>query len=453
MFKSKYIHECFINSKLLLFHTLTFSYEILTGEDIVLWEKNKFDFISNKKLGKLISKLFIVEDKGSDEALLNKAITLLGNKGRLKPQFFIYVTTECNLNCPYCYQRDYKSKNITISKKHVDSVVTTIDLLSKKENKHLVIFGGEPLLPQNKQIIEYMFDRFKTIDATVEIVTNGIYLKQYDDVLSSNKQMIKILRFTLNGPKKIHNFIRDNSNFDTFSIITDNIRYVLNKYDHIQVIINFLLDKLNCDSISDLFNELEINDILGKQNCRIEFGRIQSRKHPENNFYKNELPYTEYYPVLLRTKLKDKRITDEMLIGSEVSILGKIYRQFLKKEIAIPNLKGCKAIYPGVFAFYPDGKIYPCDEIAGDVSYAIGQYYPYFMFYKEKENWSSYSVLDNEKCLKCKFIGMCNGGCLVSNLAVNGDINSPYCLDIENSLNNFLVELELEGFFNGQDYS
>ncbi|WP_427339878.1 SPASM domain-containing protein [Caloranaerobacter sp. DY30410] len=158
------------------------------------------------------------------------------------------------------------------------------------------------------------------------------------------------------------------------------------------------------------------------------------------------LDISDYYPKLLRAKYNDNRIKDFMIDGSEVNILSKVYKYWKLGKPVAPNFRGCDAVYPGRYCFYPDGKIYPCTDIVGIDEYAIGVYKPRLSFNDINEKWKNFSINDIDKCNQCKYIGMCNGGCLVTNKCINGDITVVECIDIEKALEKFIIELYRERF-------
>jgi len=198
-----------------------------------------------------------------------------------------------------------------------------------------------------------------------------------------------------------------------------------------------LLDLTNVNLIPELITSLLAEGLYNQPGVVLRFGRIQNRLNPADNST-DELPYTHYYPTLLNLQDICSEITDDMLIGSEMAFLGHLYRSWKSQTPLIPSLNGCKAVYPGHYCFYPDGKVYTCTDIAGISEYAIGSFIPQFEFSDNSNCWKHYSVVDWEKCRNCKYIVICNGGCLVTNLCVIHDVQNSYCLDFELILKEYL---------------
>ncbi len=97
--------------------------------------------------------------------------------------FILAITYSCNLHCTYCYQQnDSKLDKRLISVEQLNEVLGIIRAYkSLYPEKHIDIglFGGEPLLPANEQIIDRIFQFCRVNLIKVHIVTNGYFLGYY----------------------------------------------------------------------------------------------------------------------------------------------------------------------------------------------------------------------------------------------------------------------------------
>ena len=118
--------------------------------------------------------------------------------------------------------------------------------------------------------------------------------------------------------------------------------------------------------------------------------------------------------------------------------------------LVFPSLKGCEAVYPGRYCYYVDGNIYPCTEIVGKDSYAIGSFSDEKVFESRQAKWSNLNIRNIKKCMACKYVCLCGGACPVTTIEMNSAMDDPYCLRIENALSKMVEELDKEGFFNGK---
>lgn len=446
--KSKYIYEKDLDDSLFLLNLLTFNYKILDTTDHLLWSKDKLTELSCYK--NLISDYFLVED---DSKLFNYTMKMLSNTGNRNPSHVIYVTDECNQRCSYCFEKSIDilgKKNKVLTNNQIDKIIHTISSINCENKKRgsITIFGGEPLLEKNKETVEYLLQSCgKNNISKVDIVTNGITLNSYINILNKYNHQIKSLIITLNGYKDMHELVRGSVNNPTFDIITKNIKNVLENTKNIDIRINILIDKLNIEKLDELLIYLKEEKISTDTRVSIAFGRIQFRTFSENSRYIRELPYKNYYSSIIDNYYENELIDDKMIEGSEVSILSKLYKHWKKNELAYPELKGCTAVYPGRFCYFVDDNIYPCTEISGIPKYSIGNYMKDGIDINKYNPWNSYKIKNLQKCTSCKFIGLCNGGCPVTNLTINNNINDVYCLNIEESLNNFIQSLYKKGFF------
>lgn len=443
MFKSRYLHEFLFDTSLIIMNTLTFEYQTLSDKNSKKWLASKFDSIDCAD--HLLARKMLIRNKNEDEALLDLCIKNFG-KSNNTPHHIFYISDACNLKCEYCFQNNI-SKSDRLNKNMyslVDSfirAISTNSLFATNDKKNITIFGGEPLLPSNQGLLSYLFERLRDIDLAgsgVEIVSNGVLIHHFTDFFEKNGDLVKIIRVTLNGPEDIHNKVRvQKDGKGTYSQILDNIKLINRISGNTSVIINILLDKGNVSHIDRLLNELEATPILN-ENVTFEFGRIQFRINPKKHGYE-ELPYTDYYNEILHIKRNNMNVKNHHLSGSEAAMIGQIYNFWESNDIILPQLNGCRAFRFNRLCFYTDGNIYPCTEVAGLSDFSIAQYEPDFLISKQQyDQWYDFDIEKYPSCMGCKYIGMCNGGCPVTNYFMNGTFEKPYCIDYETSLNNFL---------------
>lgn len=449
--KSQYIYETYFGEKLFLLNLMTFKYTILNVSDSLLWKENHIDRISIKE--RLKQDLFIVPSEDFWESKIERLV----KKHKISPSHTIFITDECNQKCPYCFEKDSQSLrkyNKTLSTEQVNNIIKTIKLVNARydpNDNRITLFGGEPLLEKNHGIVEYILQKLESIKGSkVNIVTNGITLDRYFDLVRKYQHRILSIIVTLNGYKELHELIRGSEDNPTFLKIVSNIRALLDSVQYVSIGINIMLEKRNVENVESLLNFLEKEGLLSNKRVMVRFGRIQSRTNPENFFYQYELPYEDYYPALIRKYFSpvNSHITTDMFEGSEVGFLGKLLQFWIDNRFIFPELKGCEAVYPGRYCYYVDGKIYPCTEIVGNDQFVIGSYDNSIIYEDKIAPWRNYDVLQLEKCKTCKFIGMCDGACPVTNKMMLGRIDDIYCLRMEEALEKVIRQLYEMGFFN-----
>ena len=98
----------------------------------------------------------------------------------LYKSFTLIVTYNCNFRCPYCFEsRDKKdgSCQFVMTKEMVDKAYKAMELIEPRpqlRRKTIALYGGEPLLKQNKNIIKYIIGVGRSKGYLVRIVTNDM---------------------------------------------------------------------------------------------------------------------------------------------------------------------------------------------------------------------------------------------------------------------------------------
>ena len=123
--------------------------------------------------------------------------------------FVVYVTFACNLRCTYCFEsRSLQGQRGMIQPDVIDSLFRAIAELQKQRNNPLppeiTLFGGEPLLrgKTHEESIKRILEAAREKGCRVSIITNGVELSSYTDLLS--RYDIENIQITVDGPKRIH---------------------------------------------------------------------------------------------------------------------------------------------------------------------------------------------------------------------------------------------------------
>ena len=104
----------------------------------------------------------------------------------------------------------------------------------------ITLYGGEPLLAENKDIVTYIVEEGVKRGYKFEAITNGYDLDCFLDLLSSEK--INKLQITIDGVKEEHNVRRIHYKYhDSFDKIISNLKLALKKDVFISVRINAIV--------------------------------------------------------------------------------------------------------------------------------------------------------------------------------------------------------------------
>lgn len=123
--------------------------------------------------------------------------------------FVVYVTFACNLRCTYCFEsRSLQGQHGVIRPDVIDSLFRAIAELQKRRKNpqppEITLFGGEPLLrgKTHEASIKRLLDSARERGCRVSLITNGVELSSYSDLLS--RYDIENIQITVDGPKRIH---------------------------------------------------------------------------------------------------------------------------------------------------------------------------------------------------------------------------------------------------------
>lgn len=132
-------------------------------------------------------------------------------------RIFIFVTTDCNLRCRYCYEHNKGIGTADIEK--IKAALVWEFGLSEYRSIQLSFLGGEPFIEFNKikDISEWVWTNFPNRQVKVDVSTNGTILT--DDMrkwLKENEGRF-VISISIDGRKKDHNKSRGNS-FDLIDL-------------------------------------------------------------------------------------------------------------------------------------------------------------------------------------------------------------------------------------------
>ena len=269
-------------NKYVLIHGYTGAMDVVTKS---LYDKLKMistssNNLSSELLQTLIKRGYIttktIEEEYAYVARIAKA--LHKESDILNTSFTWVVTYNCNFRCPYCFEgREKKDSGdkIVFTEKQVDIAYHALELIQPHKelrNNVITLYGGEPLLAENKSLITYIVNEGRKRGYRFIAVTNGYELDCFQDLLCDDG--IYRVQVTIDGPKYIHNqrriHYRDNNTFDK---IIDNIKLALDK--GIRVVVRMNSDGRNIEHYLELKSYLETRKFFTYSNFYIYVARLR----------------------------------------------------------------------------------------------------------------------------------------------------------------------------------
>ncbi len=348
------------------------------------YEEQFPDLVENLIKGRML----VPEDVDETEAVIIQSNIL-----RFSEKVYtltIAPTMKCNFVCPYCYE---VNKVYPQMEQNLVEKVKELFKRIKENHEYLSVawYGGEPLLgfdiiqELSKEAINLFGEKY-----IASIVTNG-YLLSSDIISQLEKLCIKQMQITLDGPPEIHNKRRKLPNGgDTFFVILNNIKKMVELSPDTKVTIRVNIDKENVSHVDKILSYLDdyglrervgfylapVDNINDTCNSSICFNNTE--------FAKEQLKFVE-------ENLKR----------------GYNYLHFPHANLGI-----CGAVSPNSYVIDAIGDIYKCWDDVARTEHKIGNIMDdKIPMNKNLTKWLSYDVREDEECMNCVYLPVCMGGC------------------------------------------
>jgi radical SAM protein with 4Fe4S-binding SPASM domain len=325
-------------------------------------------------------------------------------------QIYLLLTTSCNLSCSHCI-RDYGSNSFIDSKK-LYYILDEFSEFSKK--KMLVLTGGEPTLhPEFCNILKYSLNTFKYV---VSVNTNGTTdFFNEDNLRDLSRYRNLIVQVSLDGDRDEHDSIRGRGSFEK---AFETLR-LLNRMN-IKTSVATTVRRQNIESVKRLHKklvELKLENWMISRELPFGAARKNDRKIETGE-------WNEYVEDILEYS----KIRTRIMKSYDFSLLDRISCEELHnlEEKAVTNCGTAKQkIY-----IYPDFTVYGCTCLS---DYPLGNLendsLNKILGSESALMFSDYDLDQDSPCRKCRYLGICRGGCIGMSLHVLGKLGlgDPNC--------------------------
>ena len=405
--------------------------DIIDEETRELLESGSSDMDDERETVCILKKRGHLVEEGEEDDFfeyLKKYAESLHENASNQSIHIIIPTYECNLRCPYCYEKHLYQKNVNLKtvmdEKIVDAVFEAILSLDteNERGKQIALYGGEPLQLKNLPIIEYILKKGDKLGYSFGATTNGADFYHFVPLLSEfDSEGVQI---TIDGPKGVHDKRRfRKGGKGTFDDIVKGIDLAVEHDIPVRIRVNVDFDNIkHVPELADFFREKGWYPHVKAYASGVFLSDCAT--------YSPVIPQENFSEEMIDLFFKDERM--EALRGTFGSfgfILGHL---FLDRSFS-PRFWSCSA-HTSLFYYDPFGDIYPCGEALGHQEHTIGKYIPELKFNDSLQYWRKRTIFTVHECAECNLAFFCGGGCAYRAYRKTGTIYGPYCEHVKSSL-------------------
>ena len=313
--------------------------------------------------------------------------------------YYITLTTECNLQCSYCYGKSCEDFGSDFNDLTIDyslpayvtyDTESLLAFLRADLNPTLIFYGGEPLVKLDK--LEEIMDALP--NGRFVLQTNGILLDQLD---STYMKRIESIFVSLDGDEALTDHYRGNG---TFHKVMSNLKTIREDGYSGEIVARMTVGEAT--EIDTQVLELVRNPLISAVHWQLD-ALFWQNDYPKRQFARW---VQENYNPRVRSLIE--RWVEHMQAEGEVWTLypfNGICRSLLTDQ---PSNLRCGAGW-FVFNVQTDGHITPCPVMAGMKDYYVGN-----IMRDTPRTLKKVSV--SEPCTNCDILTVCGGRCLYANV-------------------------------------
>ena len=304
-------------------------------------------------------------------------------------QMYLLLTDTCNLYCSFCIRGKRKS-NLYLD-------VESLKIILSQNNffdYYLLITGGEPSLHRNlPDIIGLCQSYFKG----VSINTNGVESGWINKCRNFNFHV----QISLDGTKEYHNMLRGNGKSDVYSAVIATIRK-LNQFA-IPYNISTTVGNENYENVKSLCEVM--NEMSGMKYWKV------SPQLPFGCMYNTDSVFgVKRWNALVDFLLDHARV----LLSIKKLFDFDVLERYLKDNPLRRNFpkNNCGSVKYKIYV-YPDFTVYPCTCLTDfPIGNLLNSNLRDILKSEEATRFSDYRILPDSTCNDCKYVDICNGGCI-----------------------------------------
>lgn len=400
----------------------------LQNNDQVTTTKETFGF-SDDIFQALLRRGYITDMSEVEEYELLQKISIAINEQKRKTlSITVLPTYNCNFRCEYCFERNLQNKG----KKWLDARMstTTVDSIFNQLKKYveagkhvdgIYLFGGEPLLRSNKDIVEYICSKSREMNLPIYCISNGYDLDSYIDLLVEYK--FKYIQITIDGIEAEHDKRRYLAGGQgSFARIMKNVALALE--NGVNIVLRTNVNKKNINEMQRLVELYSSKGWIGMPNFKYYF---------KSTLRCYDAACDAYSDIELIKDLSKELGVSNHEVFQFNSIYGSLSDSLvymIKNNGFAPLRSGYCGANVGMYTIDPFGDIYPCWDVLSEESERIGYVNnetDEFVFNENHDRWKCRTVDKIPDCKECPYLLFCGGGCAAQAKVMHNDINKVFC--------------------------
>jgi len=295
-------------------------------------------------------------------------------------------------------------------------------------SKSVTLLGGEPLLGRNRDLVAYILNRGRELEYAFSIVTNGHDLDRFLDLF--DPEVTRFFQVTLDGPRAVHDRKRPRrGGGPSFDRIVDNIGRALERGLRVSVRVNIAADDL--EQLVDIARLVQERDWARHKGFDIYFAAIYTQAG--DCLVDDGLALSQAQIAVRLDELRRRH--PEVAVIKHTASLEAVFSQLFATGKYMQFKGAFCGANSSMYVFDPHGDLYACWESVGRDMSRLGSYHPDLRLDEARhEDWRGRAGVEIPRCLECKYVLLCGGGCTQHAHDAHGDFRSPDCRDFEQVL-------------------
>jgi uncharacterized protein len=340
--------------------------------------------------------------------------------------FHLLLTTNCDLECRYCYGKscddmDSDFGDLTVDYNVPNEITYSIDVLRKFVGKDpepiLIFYGGEPMLCNDK--IMQIMDNVRAKQFNIQ--TNGLNLNKLPKEYVNRLATIFV---SVDGTEELTDYYRGKG---VYKKVTENIKMIKRNGFEGEIVARMtLMEETDIyQSIRWLLNNSDysfssVHWQLDAGFWQNDFQKRNFSEWTENNYNPQLRRLIKFWVDIMETESKVLRL---------YPLLGVMQSLLLGEE----SLLRCGSGWAN-YSIQTDGHIIPCPAMSGMKDYYLGNIRDVHPLQLKK-------VYVGQPCSSCKILRECGGRCLYANITKRWS-NTAYD-QVCNTVRNLVESLKL----------